>query len=191
MNSNRPIEIYSARTIGTFFLLAFLAYGFGRNFFERDSDSEKYLGAVLIIANSVMVLWIGILFRKTIQQYSDLVGNIYLFTRVFEAAALASIVLSLIPFMSISHDYGYFLAMLVLGLGSIPMCLTLYKHKVLPSWLAIWGAIGYAVFAFGFLMEFFDKKWSMYLLLPGGLWEITFAVYLLIKGGQNEKTTKL
>ena len=181
--------IFKARTIGAFFLLAFLAYGFGRYLFESTDNTEKYLGALLIIANSVIVLFIGILFRKTLSRYNSLVGNIYLYTRVFEALALASLVLTLFLKGNFSHDLGYFLAMLVLGLGSIPMCLTLNKHKISPSWLAIWGAVGYAIFSFGFLMELFGKEWSMYLLGLGGLWEITFAIWLIIYGGQSVKTT--
>ncbi len=188
-NKNNPIVIYNPKVIGSFFLLAFIAYGFGRHLFESEIVSEKYLGSVLIVTNSFMVLFIGLLFRKTLQQYSVLVGNIYLFTRVFEAIALASIVLNLIPSISVSYNYGYSIAMLVLGLGSIPMCLTLFRQKLSPSWLAIWGMVGYAVFAFGFLMEFFGKKWSLYLLGLGGLWEITFALWLIIKGGRNKKIT--
>lgn len=187
--TNNKTEIYQARVIGSFFLLAFLAYGFGRHFFESQIISEKYLGSTLIITNSIMVIFIGILFRKTLKEYNVLIANIYLFTRIFEAVALASIVLSLIPNFNISEDNGYFLAMLILGLGSIPMCWTLYKQAVTPSWLAIWGLIGYAVFAFGFLVEFFGKEWSMYLLALGGLWEIIFAIWLIVKGGQNERTT--
>ena len=93
--------------------------------------------------------------------------------RIFEAIALASVILNLIPQFNIPLDYGYFLAMFVLGLGSIPMCWILFKHRITPKWLAIWGAIGYAVFALGFLMELFGKHWSMYLLSFGGLWELT------------------
>ncbi|OYX94606.1 MAG: hypothetical protein B7Y76_10525 [Sphingobacteriia bacterium 35-40-5] len=182
-------KIFKARTIGFFFLLAFLAYGFGRYLVESTNNSEKYIGALLIIANSVMVLFIGILFRKTLKQYNSLVGNIYLYTRVFEALALASLVLTLFLKGNISDDLGYFLAMLVLGLGSIPMCLTLHKHKISPPWLAIWGAIGYTIFSFGFLMELFGKEWSMYLLGISGLWEITFASWLIIYGRQSVKTT--
>ena len=77
--------------------------------------------------------------------------------------------------------------MLVLGIGSIPMCLTLLKHKIVPSWLAIWGVIGYAVFAFGFLTEMLGKEWSMYFLAPGGLWEVTFAVWLILRGNKNRQ----
>lgn len=182
-------KIFKARTIGAFFLLAFLAYGFGRHLFESTNDTEKYLGVLLIIANSVMVLFIGILFRKTLNRYNSLVGDIYVYTRAFEALALASIVFTLFLKVNISEDLGYFLGMLVLGLGSIPMCLTLYKHKIAPSWLAIWGVAGYVIFSFGLLMELFGKEWSMYLLGPGGLWEITFAIWLIIYEGQGVKTT--
>jgi hypothetical protein len=133
-----------------------------------------------------MVLLIGILFRKTLLQYNSTVGNIYLFTRIFEAVVLASLVLKLFLKMNVSDDFGYYLAMLVLGIGSIPMCYTLYKHQIAPSWLAVWGIVGYAIFAFGFLMELFDKAWSMYLVVLAGLWEITFAIWLIAR-----KTNKM
>jgi hypothetical protein len=188
-NYSNSSKIYKARTIGSFFLLAFLAYGFGRNLFESETQSTKYIGAILIITNSIIVLFIGILFGKTLFIYNVLIGNIYFITRLVESIALASIVLNLIPTVSISNDYGYFFAMLILGLGSIPMCLTLHRKKLVPTWLALWGIIGYAIFAFGFLMEFFGEKWSMYLLIIGGLWEITFAIWLIVKGKQVEKTT--
>ncbi|MGI6047952.1 MAG: DUF4386 domain-containing protein [Petrimonas sp.] len=182
-NKSNAITIFNARIIGIFFLLAFLAYGLGSQLFESTNTPEKYLGASLIIANSVMVLFIGILLRKTLKLYNPTVGNIYLFTRIFEAFALSTILLN----GSTSNDFGYILAMLVLGIGSIPMCLTLLKHKIAPSWLAIWGVIGYAVFAFGFLMELFGKEWSMYLLGLGGLWEVIFAVWLILRGNKNRQ----
>ncbi len=182
MKSNtKSIIIYKPRTIGLLFLLAFLAYGTGRNLFESDNTSEKLIRSFLIIANSLIVLLIGLFVRKTLQHYSILAGNIYLATRIVEAIALASIVLNLIPTFHIHNDYGYFVAMLALGLGSIPMCISLYKNSLVPYWLALWGGIGYTSLAFGFLMELLGKEWSVYLLVPGGLWEITFGIWLLIK----------
>lgn len=184
-NSN-SIIIYNARIIGSFFLLAFLAYGFGRHLVASEITSERYIGALLIFTNSIMVFFIGLLFGRTLLQYDIRVGNIYFFTRIFESVALASILLNLIPSVRISDDYGYFLAMLVLGLGSIPMCLTLYKKKLSPSWLAIWGVIGYAIFSIGFLLELFGIEMSMFLMPLGALWEITFAIWLILKVGQVE-----
>ena len=179
--SSNSFEIYKARTIGSFFLLAFLAYGFGQHLFWSDNISQKYIGSFLILGNSIIVLLIGVLLKKTLQEYNLLVANIYLLTRLLEAIALGSVVLNLTNTIHIPQNTPYFIAMLVLGLGSIPMCLTLYNHKVVPSWLALWGIIGYGIFALGFLMELFGKEWSMYLLILGGLWELTFAVWLIIK----------
>jgi len=178
-------KISNAKWVGLLFILAFLAYGVGRSLFESGNATEQYIGSFLIVANSMIVLLIGVLLRKTLLRYNEIVGNSYLITRVFEAIALASIVLSLIPSFQISNDVGYFLAMLVLGLGSIPMCIVLYKHEIVPKWLALWGACGYAILAFGFFMELLGKNWSMYLLAPGGLWEVTFAIWLIIKGGRE------
>ncbi|MGI6342453.1 MAG: DUF4386 domain-containing protein [Bacteroidales bacterium] len=184
-NENHSVTIFNARTIGVFFLLAFVAYGLGSHLYESTNNPEKYLGAILIIANSVMVMFIGILFRKTLRLYNPTVSNIYLFTRIFESLSLSTILLN----VGVSNDLGYILAMLVLGIGSMPMCLTLYKHKIAPSWLAIWGVIGYAVFAFGYLMELFGKEWGMYFLGLGGLWEVIFAIWLLVRGSKKVKTT--
>ena len=187
-NNSNSVVIFNARLIGAFFLLAFIAYGLGSQLFESTTNPEKYAGASLIIANSIMVLFIGILLRKTLIRYNYLVGDIYLLTRLFEAIALSSnIVVTTFLKVNLSDDFGYYLAMLVLGIGSIPMCLTLYKHKISPPWLAIWGAIGYAFFSFGFFMELFGKEWSMYLLAPGGLWEVTFAIWLMVRGSRNVK----
>lgn len=127
-------------------------------------------------------MFIGVWLKRTLRQYNELVGNIYFLTRVFEAIALASIILNLIPTINVSNDLGYFLAMVVLGLGSIPMCMLLYKHEIAPKWLAMWGATGYAIVAFGFILELLGKNWSMHLLGLGALWEITFAIWLIIKG---------
>lgn len=77
-SKNDPVTIYNARLIGSFFLLAFLAYGIGRSLFDSTNDIEKHLGALLIIANSIMVLFIGILLRKTLKPYNSAVANIYL-----------------------------------------------------------------------------------------------------------------
>jgi len=178
------IKIHKARIIGSFFLLAFLLYGIGRNIFESEILAEKYIGALLIIGNSIIVLLIGIFLRKFLLKFNAFVANFYLFSRIFEAIALASIVLNMFPNVIASLDLGYFLGMIVLGIGSIPMCLILLKHRIVPKWIAIWGIVGYAVFAFGFLMELFGNKWSMYLLGLAGLWEIYFAIWLIIKGGK-------
>ncbi|WP_338761540.1 DUF4386 domain-containing protein [Bernardetia sp. ABR2-2B] len=184
---NKTIQFINSRVIGVLFLLAFLFYGIGRSLFESELDAHKYFGSVLIIINSVAVLLIGFFLRKTIIKFNLLIGNTYFLSRVIEALALGSILLNLIPVVNISLDFGYFIAMFFLGIGSIPMCYICYKHNLLPKWLALWGLIGYTFMAIGFLMELFGKEWSMYLLILAGFWEVTFAIWLIIKREQNPK----
>ena len=179
--------IYKDRIIGLLFLGAFLCYGIGRNLFESQNNSEQLIGGFLIILNSFFVMSIGILLKKTIKPYQSLIANIYLFTRILEALALSSIVINLIPTINISYDLGYHIAMLSLGIGSIPMCYVLYKNNLVANWIAIWGIIGYLLLSLGFLMEIFGNQWSNYLLIIGGLWEMTFAVRLIAR---LEKSTK-
>jgi len=178
MNTTR---IYKDRIIGLLFLGAFLCYGIGRNLFESQNNSEQLTGSFLIIINSIFVIYIGIFLRKTIKSYHSLVANTYLFARIIEAIALSSILMNLIPTVNISYNLGYHIAMLSLGIGSIPMCYVLYKNNIVANWLAIWGIIGYSLLSLGFLMELFGNEWSMYLLIIGGLWEITFAVRLIAR----------
>jgi len=181
--NNTSLQVKKARWVGALFLSAFLLYGIGRNLFESELFNQKCIGAALIITNSIVVIFIGFFLRKTIIQYNLWAGNAYLFSRVIESIGLVIIVINLVSSISFSLDFGYFVAMLSLGIGSIPMCYIFFKHNVLPKWLAIWGLIGYTFLALGFLMELFGKEWSMYLLILGGLWELTFSIWLIIKAG--------
>lgn len=188
--NNKSTKIYKARIIGILFLVAFLAYGIGRSLLESANASAKYSGAILVLLNSLMVLLIGVYIRKTLQPVNCWVGNIYLFSRAFESMVLAGIIFNVLPGVQVPDFYSYYPAMIVLGLGSIPMCYALYKYKISPSWLGIWGIIGYSTFTFGFIVELLGKNWSMYFLPPGALWEVTFAVWLIIKGQQMNHLNK-
>jgi len=77
--------------------------------------------------------------------------------------------------------------MLSLGIGSIPMCYVLYKNNLVANCIAIWGIIGYSLLSLGFLMEFFGNQWSNYLLIIGGLWEMTFVVRLIARVERSSK----
>lgn len=175
-------RIQNSTAIGAFFLLAFLFYGVGQSLFETGTQLNKYTGAALIALNSIIVFFIGFLLKKTLKHHSKLVGNLYFVTRLLEAVLLATLIFNLIPTINLKKEITYFLPMLILGIGSVPMCFVLHKNKLVPSWLAIWGIIGYIIFSLGFLMELFGKAWSMYFLVIGGIWEVVFAIWLLVKG---------
>lgn len=189
--SNNNNAILHARIMGVFFLLAFVFYGVGRHLFDAVHPIARYVGAALIVLNSTVVCFIGIFLRKTLQQFYAWIGGLYLMARIVEAVALASVILNLWPGLHFKSDNLYFGGMLALGLASIPMCWVLFKYRLTPAWLAIWGLVGYSIFSVGFLMELFGKQWSLYLLGVGGLWEVVFACWLIIKNGRHQKAIVL
>ena len=180
--------IIHARIMGALFLLVFVFYGAGRHFFDVANPAIKYIGATLIVINSILVFCIGILFRKILRKHNAWVGSIYFAGRLVEALALANIVINLFQTPNWNDDTAYFVGMLVLGISSVPMCWVLYKYRLSPRWLSIWGLVGYSIFSVGFSMEFFGKQWSIYLLGVAGLWEVVFGCWLIIYNGRYKKS---
>jgi hypothetical protein len=70
------------------------------------------------------------------------------------------------------------------------LCSLLFRARLIPQWLAFWGVIGYAFHAAGASAEIFGIHISLILLIPGGLFELTLAFWLLIKGFQPEAYAK-
>lgn len=94
---------------------------------------------------------------------------------------LALLVLSIRGTQSIFAQFSF-------SLGSLMFYYMLYKTKLIPRWLSGWSLIGAVLFlASAFLLIFgFDSRSTTYLLLnaPGGLGEMVFAVWLIIKGAR-------
>eukprot|EP00003_Mantamonas_plastica_P017076 TRINITY_DN2849_c0_g1_i1.p3 TRINITY_DN2849_c0_g1~~TRINITY_DN2849_c0_g1_i1.p3 ORF type:complete len:122 (-),score=49.88 TRINITY_DN2849_c0_g1_i1:430-795(-) len=84
-------------------------------------------------------------------------------------------------------------AMLSLGVGSIPFCLTLWKKQLCPSWMALLGLIGYICLIASAVLDMFgaDAVVTGSLFAPGGLFEIIFPIQLIVNGmGEEEKDKK-
>lgn len=78
--------------------------------------------------------------------------------------------------------YAYQIGMAIWGFGGLMFCYLLYISKLVPRGLAVWGFVGYLVFIAGTIAELFGLGIGVQLALPGGLFEITLSIYLIIKG---------
>jgi hypothetical protein len=170
------------------------------------SETSMAFGAVLMILNAIAVLGIGVLLLPIMRRYSEHVAFGYLGARVFESVLLSVGVLFLLLSVPLSQEilasgspaesgnqilvtlameanaYAYQVAMIVLGLGSLPVCYLLYRSGLIPGALAIWGFVGYAVFLTGAVLELFGVGIGVLLSVPGGLFEVAFGLWLIIKG---------
>lgn len=78
--------------------------------------------------------------------------------------------------------YAYQTGMAIWGLGGLMFCYLLYYSRLVPRWISIWGFLGYLVFIAGTISELFGYKIGVQLAIPGGLFEITLSIWLIIKG---------
>ena len=80
-------------------------------------------------------------------------------------------------------SFCYNVAEAGLGIGSLFFCALLFRTGLVPRFLAAWGFIGYACFAAGNLLELVGVEGAgVVAAVPGGLFELTFAIWLIARG---------
>jgi hypothetical protein len=175
---------------------------------SRISGSTVFAAsAVLMLVNSALVIGIGALMFPILKRHSQVVAVGYLATRVFEGIILTVGVVSLLSLVTVSRTYteagapddsyfatlaalasggnflAYNVAMAALGVGSIFFCFLMYRSSLVPRFLAAWGVVGYAIFAAGCLLEIVGLAGAgLVASVPGGLFEVFFGIWLIVKG---------
>jgi len=78
--------------------------------------------------------------------------------------------------------FSYQLGMALWGLGGMMFVSVLYISKLIPRLLSYWGFIGYIIFVSGTILELFGNSVGVILSIPGGLFEISLSLWLIVKG---------
>ena len=186
----------TARMVGVLFLAAFLTYGVGNliatgivDSGERSDSTALFItGVALMLLNSAFVIGIGVLMFPILRPHNKAIATGYLGTRIFEGVVLAIGVVSLIVVTDSAaaihaNSVFYNIAEAGLGIGSLFFCALLFRTGLVPRFLAVWGFIGYACFAGGNLLELFGVGGAGVVgAIPGGLFELTFAIWLIARG---------
>jgi Domain of unknown function (DUF4386) len=174
----------TARIVGFLFLAAFLAYGVGSTIATSiagsadrgDSDALLITGAALMLLNSAIVIGIGVLMFPILRPHNKTIAVGYLGTRIFEGVGLAIGVVSLLvltgPTTIDANFVAYNVAMAGLGIGSLFFCSLLFRSGLVPRFLAVWGFVGYPLFAGDSLLELFGVAGAgLVAAIPSGLFE--------------------
>ena len=185
----------TARIVGVLFLAGYLTYGVGNLIATGIVDSDDpgsssglfVTGIALMLLNSAIVIGIGVLMFPILRAHNKAIAAGYLGTRIFEGIILALGVVSLIVLTSSAAIHAnsafYNVAEAGLGIGSLFFCALLFRTALVPRWLAAWGFIGYACFAAGNLLELSGITGAaLVAAIPGGLFELTFAIWLIARG---------
>lgn len=164
------------------------------------------IGAFLMLLNSVVDVGKGVLFFPILERHGKRTALAYLAAMVVEVVLLAIGVLALLMLVPIaqqgadagragagwaealgalalqSNTMSYQIAEMALGFGGIFLCALLYRTRLIPRPLAMWGVIGYVMLAAGTIAEIFGTHVGLVLSVPGGLFELALGFWLLIKG---------
>jgi hypothetical protein len=156
------------------------------------------------------VVGLGALFFPIIESYGKRTALVYLASRIVEAVLLAIGVLCLLMLIPLgqyaaevggasvawataigslltqANSMAFQIAMMSLGLASLFLCVLLFRTRLIPRFLAVWGVVGYALFLGGAIAEIFGMPIGVMLSIPGGLFEVAVGVWLLVKGFQPE-----
>jgi hypothetical protein len=159
--------------------------------------------------NAAAVVGIGVLLFPLLKQHNETIALGYLVTRVFEAIFLMVGIICLLLLVPLSQEYAqagaadasslqavstlalagndlaYQIAMIGLSIGSLPFCYVLYQSKLVPRFISLLGLIGYPALLILMVIETFGLGVgpAIYILIvPGMMFEIGFALWLLVKG---------
>ena len=201
----------SAIAVGVLLLGAFATYGGGtalvNSVLASDDPASKVatsdlalrIGAILMLADALFVAVIGVLLYAVGRAFGERIAMGYLVTRIVEAVGLAvGVTFVLLPVTLAGQEVGdvatlsavaqqgnaaaYRIAMMALGIGSVPFWYLAYRVRLIPRVLAALGMAGYAIFFTGYALDLLGFDVGLFFAIPGGLFEIAVALWLIIKG---------
>jgi hypothetical protein len=153
----------------------------------------------------------GVLMFPILNRHSERMAIGYLAARIVDAVFIAIMVLLILiqiplgsEFLKASspgasylqslsimfaqwQQYAYEIGMISLGIAGLMLCLTLYRTKLVPQWLALWGIVGYASIFCGMVSAIMGSGMGDISSIPGGLWEVFIGVWLIVKGFNESK----
>ena len=164
------------------------------------------IGAILWLMAVVGDTAHGVLMFPVLKPHNERIAVGYLAARIVDAIFIAVMVLFILIQIPLGREYvkaaapdafslqalstvsvqasqyAYAIGMSTLGVAGLLLCYTLYRAKLVPRPLAVWGLIGYAIILCGMGSEVMGSGLGLVSSLPGGLWEVFIGVWLIAKG---------
>lgn len=127
-----------------------------------------YLAAITV---QVVLLDLGVLFLLMLVPLTE-----------FAAGATSGWATGLGSLLTEANALAYNLGQGTLAFGALFMTWFLFRTRMVPRTLALWGVVGYAIHLAGAIAEIFGIHVGLMLSLPGGFFEVAFGLWLVAKG---------
>ena len=81
-----------------------------------------------------------------------------------------------------ANYYSYNFGMAIWSLGGLVFCSILYRYKLIPRLMSVWGVAGYMVFLLGCILAIFGLDFGLIHTAPGALFEVFLSIWLIVRG---------
>ena len=166
--------------VGAFLMVLNTAVDIGKGvlFFPIAERQGKRTALVYLAAITVQVvlLDLGVLFLLMLVPLAEFAAG----AGAIEGTALGSL-------LTQANTLAFQLGQGTLAFGALFMTWFLFRTRRVPRTLALWGVVGYAIHLTGAIAEIFGIHIGLVLSLPGGLFEVTFGVWLIAKGFRSSE----
>lgn len=177
-----------------------------------ENGTQLMVGVFLELINGIAVVGIGVLMFPILKQHNETTALGYLGLRIIEAIFCSVIVVSPLSLMTLSQEYVsagssdtvYFetagilsiaaranivglLIPVFFSLGALLLYSLLYRSKLVPRFISVWGLIGVVLILTLNLLSTFnllevDISTGLIFALPIMTNEIFLAIWLIVKG---------
>ncbi|AXT58915.1 DUF4386 domain-containing protein [Aquimarina sp. AD10] len=85
------------------------------------------------------------------------------------------------------YYWSHFLMLMFYSIGGSMLYYFLYKVKLIPTWLSIWGLLASAIVFMGGALQMADVTVSFLMFVQNGVFILSFIIWLLVFGFNTEK----
>ena len=181
---------------------------FGSDYLTKTSaHSSQIIGSMLLgFINGIIDIVIAVLLLPIFKKQSEILAYVFLAFSILGFITVTADNVSVQSLLALSKEYvkagtpanSYFqtlgavaystrlwthlIIILVSGLPFSVFYYLLFKTKLVPRFISIWGFIATVMMVIAVLLMIFDRSSSMMLFIPMGLNQIFLAGWLIVKG---------
>lgn len=176
------------------------------------NSNQVILGAVMELILACSIVGISITLFPYLRKFNEGMALGYVCFRLFEAVIIAVGIVSVLSLLTLSHAFvkagapasSYYQTLgsiliathnwtfllgpnFMLGINTMMCGYLLYRSKLAPRFIAVMGLVGATLILIAALLEMFGiilqlTTWAAVLALPVFAYELTLAIWLIVKG---------
>src|SRR4028119_1811107 len=140
----------------------------------KPHNETLYFGYLSAAIVATVTLLVGVIFLLLLIPLSD--------TFMRSGSAVTGQYETMAILLREANYYSYNIGMAIWSLGGLMFCSILYRYKLIPRLVSVWGVVGYIVFLSGCILAIFGLDFGLIHTAPGALFEAFLSLWLIAKG---------